>query len=558
MECHSVLSGGGQGVNCIVNSDKKENKREMMNEKTVGKLTLRRKIGVILALVAVCYGAASYLMHRKTLYPAFVELEYEEAKKDINRISDAVNNELKHLDMICKDWAFWDDTYQFAEDGNAEYIESNLLSTTFTASELNFIYFFNADKKIVWGKMFDLDEEEFISAPNLVSEIFSEDSFPETFYAKRTGDGPDWIISGIINTAEKMILFVARPILTSSVQGPQKGIMAMGFFLGEDVIERIKEQTHVQFEITQASQKNQPGDRNFIPAQHITQNNSVAIAEKDNLELFASIDLVNTNKEKSLIVQVDKKAKIIEKGRSTLYTAMESIVISLIVLLLVVLLLLNKIVIKPVAKLTEHINNIRDTGDLSKRIESKRSDEIGHLTRQYNKMLGDLQRQQNELEEMAVTDGLTRLLNHRKIMEDLQREIERCSHHTPQLAVMMLDLDFFKRINDTYGHKAGDEILVAVAHALKASVGMMDIVGRYGGEEFLVVLPGQGREAAEETAEKIRRNVAKLTWPYEGLQVTVSGGISIFPDEEPENLLLQADKRLYQAKEQGRNRIVSG
>ncbi|WPD21801.1 MAG: diguanylate cyclase [Candidatus Electrothrix scaldis] len=530
----------------------------MMNEKTVGKLTLRRKIGVILALVAVCYGAASYLMHRKTLYPAFVELEYEEAKKDINRITDAISNELNHLDMICRDWAVWDDTYRFVEDGNTEYIESNLPVSTFTTSELNFIYFFDAEQKEVWGKMFDLDKEEFIPVPNIISEVFTEGTFAKTFYEKRVGQGVDWTISGIVNTKSEMILFVARPVLTSDGQGPQNGILAMGRFLDEEVIESIKEQTHVQFEITQASQQNKPGDRNFIPAQHITQNNSVAITEKKNLELSVSIDLVNTNKEKSLIVQVDKKAKIIEKGRSTLYTAMESIVISLIVLLLVVVLLLNQVVVKPVAKLTEHINNIRDTGDLSKRIESKRSDEIGHLTRQYNKMLGDLQRQQNELEEMAVTDGLTRLLNHRKIMEDLQREIERCSHHTPELAVMMLDLDFFKRINDTYGHKAGDEILVAVAQALRASVGMMDIIGRYGGEEFLVILPGQGRETAQETGEKIRRNVAKLTWPYEGLQVTVSGGISIFPDEEPEELLLQADKRLYQAKEQGRNQIVSG
>ncbi|MCI5121738.1 MAG: HAMP domain-containing protein, partial [Candidatus Electrothrix sp. AUS4] len=375
----------------------------MMNEKTVGKLTLRLKVGVILVLVSIGYTAASYLVHRKTLYPAFVELEYEEAKKDISRITDAINNELKHLDMLCRDWAFWDDTYRFTEDGNAEYIESNLPASTFITGELNFIYFFDVQDKVVWGKMFDLDKEEFISAPNIVSEIFTKDTFPETFYAKRKGEGIDWTISGIVNTEKEMILFVARPVLTSNEQGPQNGIVAMGRFLDAEAVENIKEQTHVQFEIVQASQKNKPGDRNFIPEQHITQNNSVAIAEKDNLELSVSIDLTNTKKEKSLVVQVDKKAKIIEKGRATLYTAMESIVISLVVFLFVVALLLNKVVVKPVSKLTEHIKNIRDTGDLSKRIESKRSDEIGHLTRQYNKMLGDLQRQQNELEEMAVT-----------------------------------------------------------------------------------------------------------------------------------------------------------
>ncbi len=525
-------------------------------KKKVGKWSLRLKIGVILIMVSLCYGAASYVMHRKTLYPAFVELEYEEAKKDINRITDALNNELKHLDMVCSDWAFWDDTSQFAVDGNSEYIESNLPDATFITSELNLFYIFDADKKIIWGKMFDLNKEESIPPPHLASKIFAEDSFPESFYTKRVGDGPDWVISGIINTSDKMILFVARPILNSALEGPQKGILAMGFFLDEDIIERIKEQTHVQFEILQASEEIKPEYKNFIPAKNIATNSSFSITEQADLDLSISIDLLNTKEEESLVVQVKKKAQIIEKGRATVFTLMESVVISLVVLLLVIALFLNKVILEPVSNLTEHIKEIIGTGDLSKQIRSDRSDEIGHLTRQYNHMLRELNRQKNELEELAVTDGLTRLLNHRKVMEDLQREIERCSRYAPELAVMMLDLDFFKHINDTYGHKAGDEILITVAKTLRESVRETDIVGRYGGEEFLILLPNQGREEAELVGENIRKNVEKLTWPYDGLKVTVSGGISVY-DEKTDDLLIEADRRLYKAKEQGRNQIVS-
>uniref|UniRef100_UPI004057A6AA diguanylate cyclase n=1 Tax=Candidatus Electrothrix sp. TaxID=2170559 RepID=UPI004057A6AA len=528
----------------------------MKEEKVVRKWSLRLKIGVILIVVSLCYGAASYVMHNKTLYPAFVELEYEEGKKDISRITDALSNEVKHLDMVCKDWAFWDDTYQFAEDGNSEYIESNLPDGTFISNQVNFIYFFNVEKKPIWGKVFDLDKQEFVPTPNLVSNVFANNSFPETFYNKRTGGGPDWTISGIVNTSEKKIIFVARPILTSANKGPQKGIMVMGFFLGEDVIERIKEQTHVQFEILQASEKIKPENKNFIPVKNIASNSSFSITEQADLDLYISIDLLNTKEEESLVVQVKKKAKIIEKGRATVFTLMESVVISLVVLLLVIALFLNKVILEPVSNLTEHIKEIIGTGDLSKQIRSDRSDEIGHLTRQYNHMLRELNRQKNELEELAVTDGLTRLLNHRKVMEDLQREIERCSRYEPELAVMMLDLDFFKHINDTYGHKAGDEILITVAKTLRESVRETDIVGRYGGEEFLILLPNQGREEAELVGENIRKNVEKLTWPYDGLKVTVSGGISVY-DEKTDDLLIEADRRLYKAKEQGRNQIVS-
>ncbi len=529
----------------------------MKEEKVVGKWSLRLKIGVILVLVSVCYGAASYFMHSKTLYPAFVELEYEEGKKDTNRITDSINNEIKQLDTVCKDWAFWDDTYQFAADHNQEYVESNLPEITFSNNELNFLYYFNEQHELFWGKMFDLKEEQFVPAPHVLSAIFSDNTFPEKMYSTRQGKDTDWVISGIINTEKHILLFSARPILDTAGEGQPRGIMVLGRFFDEDVMTAIEERTHVQFKLIQASKKIKPRDKNFIPAVNIAPNSSFSITEQEDLNLSLSTKLFNTKKEKSLILQVNKKAKVIEKGRATIFTVMESVIISLFVLLFVTAMLLNKVVLEPVSKLTEHIKEIIGTGDLSKRIRSNRSDEIGHLTRQYNHMLEELNRQRNELEELAVTDGLTRLLNHRKVMEDLQREVERCSRYAPELAVMMLDLDFFKNINDTYGHKAGDEILITVAKTLRESVRETDIVGRYGGEEFLVILPNQDREGAAKVGENIRKNVEKLTWPYENLNVTVSGGISLFPGDNPDELLLQADKRLYKAKEQGRNQIVS-
>jgi len=297
-----------------------------MEEKVVGKLTLRLKVGLILVLVWVCFGTASYLTHSRILYPPFVDLEHEEARKDVKRITDAIVNEVKHLDIVCKDWAFWDDAYQFAVDRDPEFITSNLPETSFIDNEINLIYFFDAERKKIWGKVFDLEEEKFIPAPRILAKVFLGGEFPERFYTYRQGEEPGWVISGIADTGDKIILLAARPILNSAGEGPRHGILVMGRFLTEAVLDDIREQTHVQFSIMQTSEQVRPerrgsAERNFISAEDISPKGNFSINVQDDLNLSISVDLMNTDNKKSLIIQVDKIAKIIEKGKIVIYTA---------------------------------------------------------------------------------------------------------------------------------------------------------------------------------------------------------------------------------------------
>ncbi len=163
-------------------------------------------------------------------------------------------------------------------------------------------------------------------------------------------------------------------------------------------------------------------------------------------------------------------------------------------------------------------------------------------------------------ERLATLDGLTGLLNRRALDERLVQEVERARRHGHPLAVALADIDHFKRINDTYGHLTGDEVLKAVARLCQAGVRGGDSVGRYGGEEIALLLPETTARAGVALCERMRRGVETYDWNSiaPGLQVTLSIGLAARPDAPPPaTLLADADTHLYRAKQGGRNRTSS-
>jgi|GEM_PF-1433948 len=166
--------------------------------------------------------------------------------------------------------------------------------------------------------------------------------------------------------------------------------------------------------------------------------------------------------------------------------------------------------------------------------------------------------QQRERE--AVRDGLTHLFNHRFLQERLSQEVERYRRHGRVFSLIILDIDHFKRYNDTFGHPEGDKLLVDLAGILIRSVRQVDFVARYGGEEFAIVLPECPPDHAVQVAERIRRNVEEYQNDHqERYNLTISAGVAAFPadGEDKKQIFEKADRSLYRAKEEGRNRVCS-
>lgn len=181
--------------------------------------------------------------------------------------------------------------------------------------------------------------------------------------------------------------------------------------------------------------------------------------------------------------------------------------------------------------------------------------------RQLEKANAELNQKQRELERLTRQDGLTGLFNRNTFVELSRRELDRAKRQGSATTILLLDLDHFKRVNDTWGHPAGDAVLRHVATLASTTVRSTDLVGRLGGEEFIVLLPNTSAEAGRKLAEKVRQRLEStpVQWEKTTIAVTASFGLANTTVEEKrdfDTLYTEADKALYLAKQRGRNRVV--
>ena len=204
-------------------------------------------------------------------------------------------------------------------------------------------------------------------------------------------------------------------------------------------------------------------------------------------------------------------------------------------------------------------------------LEIRTGDEIEALAESFAEMRRALSRTEEKLaltikrlEETAVTDELTGLYNRRFFWEALKDEFARTLRFHLDLSCLMIDLDFFKKVNDRYGHQAGDQVLRDLAQILRGNCRELDTLARFGGEEFVVILPQTDAKGAVFQAERLRRKVEAHSFKIDGdvtLTMTISVGAASYPDErivEIGGLVKLADDALYASKQQGRNRVVKG
>ncbi len=207
-------------------------------------------------------------------------------------------------------------------------------------------------------------------------------------------------------------------------------------------------------------------------------------------------------------------------------------------------------VVRPIEELSAAADRIA-AGDLNARAPVAGDREIATLGIAFNGMA-------DELKARARTDELTALPNFRAFRERIDAELERADRYPESFGILVLDLDRFKKYNDTHGHLAGNDALRRVAQTIRETVRAVDFAARYGGEEFAVILPQVDAPALGTIAERVRANIEALPAPPDGAQVTVSIGAAMYPHDgrDRETLFQAADARLYEAKKGGRNRVI--
>lgn len=243
-------------------------------------------------------------------------------------------------------------------------------------------------------------------------------------------------------------------------------------------------------------------------------------------------------------------------------------IISQVFIFIIIGLLIWFFVGSAVSKVTEPIENLTSTmsqiakGNYEVEIPIlERKDEIGVLSKVFSHLVSSVRDYSEKLRQLSIHDALTGLFNNREFESRFDKEWERSVRYNISLSFFMLDIDLFKRFNDDFGHRVGDEVLKSVAKVLQENIRSSDTAFRYGGEEFCVMLPETNLEKAKIVAEKLRTKVGALpAFVAEGKEtrrITISVGIASFPEctIEKERLVSLADRALYSAKEKGRNRV---
>ncbi len=194
-------------------------------------------------------------------------------------------------------------------------------------------------------------------------------------------------------------------------------------------------------------------------------------------------------------------------------------------------------------------------------VTEKRLSRVISNSLEKSRLRREIDESQKKIAQMSIKDELTGLYSRRYFIEALEREVSRAKRYETDMVLCMMDLDYFKRINDTYGHLAGDMVLCEIGTMLKAYIRQSDLACRYGGEEFAVILPNTQPEEAHGVCERFRQMVSQHQFTYNSylLRTTISIGIASFNPSNPQislDLIVGADNALYQAKEAGRNRVV--
>lgn len=297
----------------------------------------------------------------------------------------------------------------------------------------------------------------------------------------------------------------------------------------------------------------------IIPDPRSQTNESVIqlIEKMDHLILDASNSLNGIHE--ILIKETEHESLNIQKLSSTIPFLIVALLGTAIAMVIIISIRLNRSILRPITELREGAEQF-SKGNLEYRITRHSDDELGQLSITFNNMANILMDSQKRLEELSITDELTGLWNKREFNNQLDREFARAERTSRPCSLVFIDIDHFKKVNDDYGHAAGDVVLQTISLLIRKGLRPVDIASRYGGEEIVLILPETEKQKALQIAERIRKDIEEyeIELPTnKKIKITASFGVANYREdgETQQEILDKADKAMYLAKKSGRNQV---
>ena len=550
-------------------------------------MKLSKKVFIVLIIVWIAAIGLILAGTQWFLVKSFLTLEDNQVHNNIYRANQALNQTLYSLATFTADWARWDDAYNYMLGKNPKFAADNIKLSSFTTSNINFLMYLNKQGKMLAGGAADLDTAKETNFPTNLDKYIYLDSL----LVHRTDIKND--IRGLISLPSGIMFVAASAITNGDANAPIIGTLITGRYLSKSVIQKIADVTKLQIQLF--TLKNIDDNKNLKNIIKLLIQNKGQLKEIINDNYITGYQLLkDINNQPIGILKIITTRPVYSTGIDAVKYYLIAIACLGFLMISIVWIFLRLLVLKRLENLNQQILMLDSQQDISKRVSIEGRDEISSVSKQINQMLTTIQQSHELLEErveqrteelkhtnlklkheihehqlteqellkhkenlayLALHDNLTKLPNRLHFKQTATKAIEAAQRYGKMLALLFIDLDRFKNINDAFNHAVGDQCLKILAERLSKTLRSSDFLARLGGDEFIVLLTDISRP--EQTAHVAQKLLNVLVQPIQAANrefyLNASIGISIFPRDgtQLDQLQKNADIAMYHAKKAG-------
>ncbi len=509
-------------------------------------MTIRKKIILFSAVALGAFLAIVFLVSRFALLKEFNRLEAEAAQNTVHQMRSALEHKHNNLQALTHDYAQSDAAYDFLQSRNPDYADTVLTPEALKALHVDLAVILDNANNLVFYRN--------------VATWLPDATQLQTITTAGVSEGHP--SRGILEITGHVLLLAYQPVLSANGTGASRGTLVTARELDDTEIAMLS--TSLGFPVWL-----EPANTAAIDGQGVVWTNGMDSARLESQSTILNYVAVRdfSGKTCRLLVARTPRSFFLEGKRESQYL-FGLLTLAGVVYCGILFFFVEEVLVRRIALLGSEVGKVTVSGDLSLRLSSEGKDELSTLAGTLNTMLSTIQKTKSELIQAqeslrfhAEHDALTGVLNRRAIRDVLRKELARCRREKNTLGVILGDVDHFKKVNDHYGHAAGDAVLVSVVQRITSVLRSYDSLGRYGGEEFLIIAPNCDLAMAQKLAERVRTIIADdpMDLGNDSAKVTLSMGVTLGTAEsDPEFLVAQADTAMYNAKHNGRNRVEIG
>jgi diguanylate cyclase (GGDEF)-like protein len=506
-------------------------------------------------IATFCLLALLIVIFQRALLQNYVMMERDNSHEGMNRVLLAFFDEYRSLAATAYDYASWDDTYDFVSnlqisERGRYYLGTNYTPSFFVSNRINYALLFDNSNQVVFTKSFDYTSEIQLEHPrSFVETLMSK--YPDIF----EHSDPSAPRIGLIMSDKQPVILASYPVLTSNDDGPVGGTLIFARFLDSHDIEHLSAKLNRPLMI-------QPAGPSALPPNETTrisgpEGRSIPFWTKSDSNIIQSFAVISDiHDQPSVILEYSAPRELYINAKQSFFIYLSYFAASGVLFLLIVYIVLGRTLFSRMNQVKHRMKEIETLQDFSIRIPESGNDELTQFQKSFNHMMSSLEQAQHEIQFQAEHDGLTGLANRNAGFHYLERMIAKSVPSGDRFAVLFIDLDHFKMVNDTMGHHIGDLLLIQLAGRLKECAGEGDFVCRLGGDEFAVITAEYGDPEQIVRLVELIRDKIEETFQVEGRNLTISSsiGISMFPEHgtDAERLLMNSDTAMLDVKDTGK------